>query len=260
MQPVGWGYPPPAAPPTTAPGATRAGATPQPPPHVPRRRGRLLQSRLYSCMHAAVQPGLQQPSTTLWSMQPQVLAVRTTVSVARATLLLCVLAVSLCALRTCSCACFVLFSADAVGAADPVLANSASVARAAVPVTSCLTAAVSHAVPLLGRPPWAPQCPAVFQWAKCSKCSSAHCRCSSSSKCSSSKCRLRPSKSAAQNSSSSSNSSRSNQDSSNPKCKRSFSLPHPGQVRVSPSAATSGTECGPTKKAPSAPKGPTGHG
>ena len=58
--------------------------TPQPPPH------------------AAVQPGLQQPSTTPWSMQPQVLAVRTNVSVARATLLLCVLAVSLCALRTSS--------------------------------------------------------------------------------------------------------------------------------------------------------------
>ena len=76
MQPMGWGYPPPAAPPTTAAGATGAGATPQPPPH------------------AAVQPGLQQPSTTPWSMQPQVLAVRTTVSVARATLLLCVLAVS----------------------------------------------------------------------------------------------------------------------------------------------------------------------
>ena len=80
MQPVGWGYPPPAARPTTA-GATAAGTTPQPPPH------------------AAVQPGLQQPSMTPWSMQPQVLAVRTTVSVARATLLLCVLAVSLCALR-----------------------------------------------------------------------------------------------------------------------------------------------------------------
>ena len=89
MHPAGWGYPPPAAPPTTAAGAAGAGATPQPPPH------------------AAVQPGLQQPSTTPWSMQPQVLAVRTTVSVARttvsvarATLLLCVLAVSLCALRT----------------------------------------------------------------------------------------------------------------------------------------------------------------
>ena len=54
MQPVGLGYPPPAAPPTTAAGATAAGATPQPPPH------------------AAVQPGLQQPSTTPWSMQPQV--------------------------------------------------------------------------------------------------------------------------------------------------------------------------------------------
>ena len=39
---------------------------------------------------------------TPWSMQPQVLAVRTTVSDARATLLLCVLAVSLCALRTSS--------------------------------------------------------------------------------------------------------------------------------------------------------------
>ena len=84
MQPVGWGYPPPATPPTTAAGAVGAGATPQPPPH------------------AAVQPGLQQPSTTPWSMQPQVIAVRTTVSVARATLLLCVLAVSLCALRTSS--------------------------------------------------------------------------------------------------------------------------------------------------------------
>ena len=34
MQPVGWGYPPPAAPPTTAAGATAAGATPQPPPHA----------------------------------------------------------------------------------------------------------------------------------------------------------------------------------------------------------------------------------
>ena len=66
MQPMGWGYPPPAAPPTTAAGATGAGATPQPPPHAP------------------VQPGLQQPSTTPWSMQPQVLAMRTTVSVARA--------------------------------------------------------------------------------------------------------------------------------------------------------------------------------
>ena len=84
MQPVGWGYPPPAALPTTAAAATGAGATPQPPPH------------------AAVQPRLQQPSTTAWSMQPQVLAVCTTVSVARATLLLCVLAVSLCALRTSS--------------------------------------------------------------------------------------------------------------------------------------------------------------
>ena len=84
MQPMGWGYPPPAAPPTTAAGATGASATPQPPPH------------------AAVQPGLQQPSTTPWSMHPQVLAVRTNVSVARATLLLCVLAVSLCALRTSS--------------------------------------------------------------------------------------------------------------------------------------------------------------
>ena len=80
MQPMGFGYLPPAAPPTTAAGATGAGATPQPPPH------------------AAVQPRLQQLSTTPWSMQPQVLAVRTTVSVARATLLLCVLAVSLCAL------------------------------------------------------------------------------------------------------------------------------------------------------------------
>ena len=78
------GYPPPAAPSTTAAGATGAGATPQPPPH------------------AAVQPGLQQPSMTPWSMQPQVLAVRTTVSVARATFLLCLLAVSLCALRTSS--------------------------------------------------------------------------------------------------------------------------------------------------------------
>ena len=28
MQPMGWGYPPPAAPPTTAAGATGAGATP----------------------------------------------------------------------------------------------------------------------------------------------------------------------------------------------------------------------------------------
>ena len=45
------------------------------------------------------------------------------------------------------CACFVLFSADAVPDADPVLPNSASVARAALPVTSCLKAAVSHAVP-----------------------------------------------------------------------------------------------------------------
>ena len=81
MQAVGWGYPPPAAPPTTAAGATAAGATPQPPPH------------------AAVQPGLQQLSMTPWSMQPEVLAVRTTVTVARATLLLCVLPVSLCALR-----------------------------------------------------------------------------------------------------------------------------------------------------------------
>ena len=80
----------------------------------------------------------------------------------------------------------------------------------------------------MGRPPWAPQCAAVFQWAKCSKCSSAHCQCSSSSKCSNSKCRLRPSKSAAQNSSSSSSSSRSNQDSSNPKCKHRFESPPPG--------------------------------
>ena len=139
MQPVGWGYPPPAAPPTTAAGATGAGATPQPPPH------------------AAVQPGLQQPCTTPWSMQPQVLAVRTIVFVARATLLLCVLAVSLCALRTCSlrvlCPVFrrrCPSSLQLLGQRlrnDPVLPNSASVARAAVPVTSCLTAAVSHAVP-----------------------------------------------------------------------------------------------------------------
>ena len=45
----------------------------------------------------------------------------------------------------------------------------------------------------------------------------------------------------AQNSSSSSSSSRSNQDSSNPKCKHSFSLPQPGHVRASPSVATSRT-------------------
>ena len=82
---------------------------------------------------------------------------RTTVSVARATLLLCVLAVLLCALRTSS-----LRVLCPVPAADPVLPNSASVARAAVSVTSCLTAAVSHAVPRwvahLGLPS-APACP-----------------------------------------------------------------------------------------------------
>ena len=122
MQPVGWEYPPPAASPTTAAGATAAVATPQPPPH------------------AAVQPGLQQPSTTPWSMQPQVLAVRTTVSVWRATL-------SLCALRKSSLRVLCLVFADAVPDVDPVLPNAASVAHAAIPVTSCLTAAVSHAVP-----------------------------------------------------------------------------------------------------------------
>ena len=42
---------------------------------------------------------------------------------------------------------FVLFSADTVPAADRVLPNAAFVARAAVPVTSCLRAVVSHAVP-----------------------------------------------------------------------------------------------------------------
>ena len=45
------------------------------------------------------------------------------------------------------CASCVLFSADAVPATDPVLPNAAFVARAAVPVTSCLTAVSSHAVP-----------------------------------------------------------------------------------------------------------------
>ena len=117
--------------------------------------------------------------------------------------------------------------------------------RYELPHSSCLPCCSP-----VGRPPWAPQCAAVFQWAKCSKCSSAHCHCSSNSKCSSSKCRLRPSKSAGHNTSSSSSSSKSNQDSSNPNCKHSFSLPHPGHVRASPSAATSRTESGPTKTAP----------
>ena len=133
MQPVGWGYPPPAAPPRTAAAATAAGAAPPPPPH------------------AAVQPGLQQPSTTPWSMQPQVSC--------RAHY--CFHLFPLRVLRAC-CVCypsrgahyasprgasFVLFSANAVPVADPVLPNPAFPARAAVPVTSCLTAVVSHAVP-----------------------------------------------------------------------------------------------------------------
>ena len=42
---------------------------------------------------------------------------------------------------------FVLLSANAVPAADPVLPNAAFVARGAVPVTSCLTAIVFHNVP-----------------------------------------------------------------------------------------------------------------
>ena len=58
----------------------------------------------------------------------------------------------------------------------------------------------------------------------------------------------------------SSSSSKSNRDSSNTKCKHRFSLPHPGHVRGLPSAATSRTECGPTETAPSRPKAPTGHG
>ena len=61
--------------------------------------------------------------------------------------------------------------------------------RYELPHSSCLPCCSP-----VGRPPWAPQCAAIFQWATCSKCSSAHCQCSSSSKCSSSKCRLRPSK------------------------------------------------------------------
>ena len=157
---------------------------------------------------------------------------------------------------------FVLFSADVVPAADPVLPNAAFVARAAVPVTSCLTAVVSHAVP---------------RWVADLGLPSARQSSSGASAASA----LRPTASAAaaiavaaiaaaaasagygpasRHRTTAVVSGKSNRDSSNSKCKHRFSLPHPGHVRGSPSAATSRTESGPTKTAAFAPKAPTGHG
>ena len=184
----------------------------------------------------------------------------------------CALLFPLCVLRSCCacypsrcahyasprCASFVLFSADAVPAADPALPNAAFVAHAAVPVTSCLTAVVSHAVPRRDADLGLPSARQSLNSSGASAASALRPTASAAAAIAAAgKCRLRPSKPAAHNSRSS---SKSNRDSSNSKCKHRFSLPHPGHVRGSPSAATSRTESSPTKTAPSAPKAPTGHG